>query len=615
MIYPVKNTMHNFIRIKTAYTILAFLFLVFTTHAQTPTIEWQLSIGDTSEDVAKSIKPTTDGGYIVAGTSSYYYSDTFVSYGYSKMSVVKLSAEGNIQWKKFLGESAGAAGNSIQQTTDGGYIVLGTSTSTDTTQNQGSSDYWVVKLDATGNIQWQQFLGGSGQERAEAIVQTIDGGYIIAGASYSSDGDVTVNYGSPDYWVVKLDAAGALQWQKSYGGSGFDWAYDIQQTTDGGYIVAGSSMSSDSMVTGHHAGAEIGLSGNFDMWILKLDSVGSIQWERSLGGSKSEHGDLAIQTSDGMFVVAGSAKSDDGDVTVNAGNTDCWIVKLNTVGDIVWQRTYGGSEADDITGLRQTDNGGYIVVGNTGTTKDYSIGWFDGSANMQWQMFIGGGSPDYVHAVEPTTDGGYIVAGSSTSNDGDVTVNYGAHDMWIVKLSAPSCQTSFALMQDSVPHNWVAINNSTGVAPLTYNWNWGDGTTSSGPTPSHTYTTAAHYYICLSITDATGCTSTYCDSSTFIYKAEQAITVNAVLAVSIDDDISSDASVSVYPNPALDQLNIANAKAGSNIYIYNTQGKLMRSLQMQSEQQTFNIAELTAGIYYIEVNTNSTTVRRKLIKL
>ena len=183
-----------------------------------------------------------------------------------------------IQWAKCYGGSEYDAALSIQQTTDGGYIVAGLSLSNDNdvSGNHGGEDYWIVKLTSTGSIEWQKSLGGSGEDRASSVIQTTDGGYIIAGTSNSNDGDVSGNHGRDDYWIVKLSSTGILEWQKSLGGSGDDDANSIQQTTDGGYIIAGGSNSNDGDVSGNH--------GSDDYWIVKLAPSGSIEWQKSLGG-------------------------------------------------------------------------------------------------------------------------------------------------------------------------------------------------------------------------------------------------------------------------------------------------------------------------------------------
>ena len=183
--------------------------------------------------------------------------------------------------------------DSVRQTTDGGYIIAGMSNSTngDVSGNHGNPDYWLVKLDTNGNLQWQKSYGGSAADAASSVRQTSDGGYIIAGQSESNDGDVSGNHGYIDYWIVKTDSNGNLQWQKSFGGSGEDSAYYIEQSNDSGYIIVGSTESYNGDVTGFHGGYE-------DYWIVKTDNNGILQWEKCLGGSDSDIASSIQQTLD-----------------------------------------------------------------------------------------------------------------------------------------------------------------------------------------------------------------------------------------------------------------------------------------------------------------------------
>jgi hypothetical protein len=240
---------------KQIFTFLASLLSIISV-AQ-PTIQWQKSFGGSNNDVANIVQQTSDGGYVIAGYSSSNDSDITNNHGAADCWIVKLDSTNNLQWQKSFGGSLNEYSYAIQQTTDGGYIVACQSFSNDgdvTGHHGGSlhSDFWIFKIDAIGNIQWQNSFGGLFNDNACAVQQTIDGGYIVTGSTASFDGDVTVNFGVDDYWVIKLDISGNIQWQKSYGGTGVDYANAIQQTTDGGFIISGGSTSNDGDVTGHH---------------------------------------------------------------------------------------------------------------------------------------------------------------------------------------------------------------------------------------------------------------------------------------------------------------------------------------------------------------------------
>ncbi len=442
--------------LKPLLTVLGVVLLLVTVSSAAPSIEWQKSLGGTSSDDAYSIQQTSDGGYIVAGISHSNDGDVTGNHGGLDYWVIKLDANGNIIWQKCLGGTTQDEAYSIQQTSDGGYIVAGRSKSTDgdVTGNHGGLDYWVIKLDANGNIIWQKCLGGTEDDFVNSIQQTSDGGYIVAGFSESNDGDVTGNHKKYenyyfyyyDYWVVKLDANGNIIWQKSLGGTHYDYAQSIQQTSDGGYIVAGKSLSNDGDVTGNHGGWAYDDYWVGDYWVVKLDTSGDIIWQKCLGGTEDEWAYSIQQTSDGGYIVAGCSLSTDGDVTGNHGGLDYWVIKLDANGNIIWQKSLGGTSWDTAYSIQQTSDGGYIVAGGSHSTdgdvtgnhggSDYWVIKLDANGNIIWQKSLGGTTSDYAESIQQTSDGGYIVAGYSGSTDGDVTGNHGGRDYWIVKLSS-----------------------------------------------------------------------------------------------------------------------------------------------------------------------------------
>jgi hypothetical protein len=424
-------------------SILAFVAIAFTGQAQVaPAIEWQRSLGSTTDDHAHSIRQTSDGGYIVAGDAGGNNGDVSGFHGgLADAWVVKLDGNGVLQWQRPLGGPGGESGQSVQQTNDGGYIMAGSSNSNggDVTGNHGADDAWVVKLDATGTLQWQRSLGGSAADYAYSIQQTNEGGYILAGGSRSTDGDATGNHGSTDCWVVKLDMGGDLQWQQSLGGTGYEDAYSIQQTSDGGYVMAGQTSSSDGDISGYHGG--------IDCWAVKLDGSGNLQWQKALGGSSEEEAFSIEQTEDGGYVMAGSTHSSDGDVSDGQAFDEAqWIVKLDGNGGIQWQKVLGGSDQDYARDVHELGGGGYIVAGWTqsedGQVSGYHGGQFgdawvvrlNATGDLLWQKALGGSGTDRAFAIQQSNDGGYILAGWSDSTDGDVTGNHGDKDAWVVKL-------------------------------------------------------------------------------------------------------------------------------------------------------------------------------------
>lgn len=415
-----------------------FLFLIYSVLAaqSAPSIEWQKALGGTHGESANAIQQTSDGGYIVAGHSMSNDGDVSGNHGGGDYWIVKLNSAGDIQWQKSLGGSNVDAAQSIRQTTDGGYIIAGSSNSGDgdVTGNHGNYDYWIVKLDANGDMQWQKSLGGSGMDMAQSIQQTSEGGYIVAGSSGSDDGDVSGNHGGGDYWIVKLDNNGNIQWQKSLGGSSSEQVNSVQQTFDGGYIIAGTTVSTDGDITVSY--------GSNDFWVVKLDSGGNMQWQKTLGNIGDNIGYYAQQTFDGGYIAVGTSFNPS---NLESGLPDYWVIKLSNNGTIEWDKYFGGSFHDNAITIRQTPEWDYIVAGWTASNNgqvtnhhgnlDYWIIKLDSSGNLKWEKTLGGPDVEYLTAVELTADNGYIVSGSTGSTSGDVTGHHGLIDAWVVKLS------------------------------------------------------------------------------------------------------------------------------------------------------------------------------------
>lgn len=364
-------------------------------------IEWQKCLGGSGYDDASDISQTYDGGYIVAGSSASMDGDVSRLYSIGKTDywVVKLNDTGKVVWERTLGGSNSDLAYSVIQANDSGYIVAGASSSGDGVVsgnhgNDGVSDYWIAKLISPGILVGEKSLGGASPDEAYSIQQTMDGGFIVAGTSSSKDGDVTKNWGFWDYWIVKLSNEANIEWEKSFGGSGLDKAYAIQQTNDGGYIAVGESYSEDGDVTGHHDSWS-----SSDAWVVKMTETGDIQWQISLGGYHNDVACAIEQTTDGGYVVGCYGSSNDGNFTTPKDrpfSKDIWIVKLSTEGKI------------------------------------------------EWKMPLGGSQDDILSSIKETSDGGYIIAGTSGSNDGDLTVNHGdsnTPDFWIVKLSPEGTNT------------------------------------------------------------------------------------------------------------------------------------------------------------------------------
>ncbi len=431
-------------------------------------IEWETNLGGSDYDWATSMQQTTDGGYIVTGGSKSHDGDVGGNYGDYDFWIVKLDESGGLVWETNLGGSNEDWADSIKQTTDGGYIVAGRTESNDgdVGENNGYRDYWIVKLDESGGLVWETNLGGGDWDWATDIEQTTDGGYIVAGAAQSNTGDVggnVGNTGNSDYWIVKLDVSGVLVWENNFGGNDREYPSDIDQTTDGGYIVSGRSESNNGDVGGNN--------GEYDIWIVKLDETGNLVWETNLGGSDFDGANSIQQTIDGGYIVAGASTSNNGDVGENWGAADFWIVKLDASGNLIWETNLGGTLDEGAESILQIADGGYIIAGNSSSYNidvggnnggyDYWIVKLGPYGSLVWEDNIGGSDVDRANSIQQTTDGGYIVAGRSKSDDGDVGGNNGSNDFWIVKLDADLSVGDYTISKDITLYPNPAANTFT----------------------------------------------------------------------------------------------------------------------------------------------------------
>jgi len=325
-----------------------FDFLLIKTDAF-GNVQWARTYGRIYEDGATSVQQTSDGGYIVAGTTSSF------GVGWEDILLIKTDAFGNIQWAKTYGRANYRDyAYSVQQTSDGGYIVLGKTESVDG-ENWG---ILLIKTYANGDLEWAKTYGGGGKYKAYSVQQTSDGGYILAGEKY-----LFVDDGGGDYFafsasdynalLIKTDANGNVQWAKTYGGTNYDYATSVQQTSDGGYIVAGRTYSFG--------------AGGWKVFLIKTYANGNLEWAKTYS-TGTGWAESVRQTSDGGYILAGYI------YTGIWPNYDIFLIKTYANGNVQWAKIYGGGNRDEGAFVQQTSDGGYIVVG---TTESFGAGSAD----------------------------------------------------------------------------------------------------------------------------------------------------------------------------------------------------------------------------------------------
>ena len=445
--------------------------------AQAPDIQWQKALGGSNYENANSIIETSDSGFLVIGTTASNDGDITENHGSVDVWLLKLDSLGSLEWQKSYGGTAGEEAFQIQETSDNGFIFIGYSTSSDgdLTANHGGDDVWVVKIDEAGVIEWQKSYGGSSHEIGYSISQN-DIGYVLCGMTSSNNGDVSGNHGGQDVWVVQLNLTGDQTWQKCYGGSNDEQAHAIMPYFDGGFGVAGYSYSNDGDVSGNH--------GATDYWILRIDSEGAIQWSKMFGGTDYDLAQSIEMTPDSGFIVIGYIESNNGDVSgFHGGVYDYWVTKIDSTGNLIWQKCYGGNGTDEGFWIQHTQENGYILAGVSATLDngdvtghhgdagygDYWLVNIDSVGTINWQLSLGGSLSDAALSIIQTNDGGFCVTGWAASSDGDVTGHHGIilnWDFWVVKLAPPCIETIFYADNDGDGFGDIAYDSTSCEVPI-----------------------------------------------------------------------------------------------------------------------------------------------------
>ncbi|OYU79334.1 MAG: hypothetical protein CFE23_14610 [Flavobacterium sp. BFFFF1] len=438
---------------------------------QAQDIQWEQSYGGRQADYLFDVQPTADYGFIIAGSSLSVPSGnkTQASNGDLDYCIWKMDEHGKEDWQKTFGGSGSDFLMSVRCTADGGFVLGGTSSSPvyphpqplsnapkyreggRTAPSFGGNDYWVIKLNAKGEQEWQQSYGGSGQDDLVAVVPTRDGGYLIGGNSASSPAGPApsepgggtpkgqkwdVSRGNMDYWIIKVDGKGDVQWQHTYGGQYADLLKSMEQTVDGGYILGGYSNSSTAQgnstaqgssttfgVTGGYEKTEDNFGKGNDFWILKLNKDGHIEWQRTLGGDRDDQLFAIHQTYDKGYIVGGNSNSGatGNKSTTNKGGTDFWVLKLDDKGNTDWQQVYDFGKADVLTSVVENEDHSFLIGGFAQSEKtkdneginDYIVLKISEKGENLWDKSVGSDGEDILRKAIMTRDGGYLLAGTS----------------------------------------------------------------------------------------------------------------------------------------------------------------------------------------------------------
>ena len=482
--------------------LIIFLLQSFFINAQRPGITWEKSFGGSDDDDARSICETREGLSLILGSSSSADGDItghISGAGGRDFWLCELDSFGNLIQEKSFGGTYSDEPGQIISSNSGGYVMCGR-TGSNNVQVSGnhslSSDIWLVKLDDSLNIEWQKCLGSTLLEHGYDISEATDSGYLFAGSTTGNDSDVSGNHGDYDIWAGKVTSLGILQWQICLGSPDIEYQGFILATSDGGVLVTGATATGG-------IGYCSGIPSGYNLWIVKLDSLGTIQWEKCLGSSGWDEGYKIIKDNQNGFFVAAAAGGGGGDVSGYHGGGDIWLLHLDSIGNIIWDNCFGGPDNYECpSSLVVTENNEIVVCGWTRSltgqatgnhgNRDAFIVKVDSLGNYLWSGCYGGSNRDEARSVVSLADGSIIFSGVTESSDGDVSFNHGGEDFWVVKLEASvsvqepidinlfSCKISESKLElffNSGKSGRVEINllDLTGRQLLTSNQNYSSG--------------------------------------------------------------------------------------------------------------------------------------------
>jgi hypothetical protein len=423
--------------------LLVFLFLlilyscedkIITFQGQNSTsvtIDWQGTFGAKDFDDVSEILPTADGGYIVIGSTLNIDWNFWV---------LKFDHELNLLWEKNYGGSNADFGKAIIETGDGNFILIGYTNSIDgnITINNGAYDVWVVKIDNNGSIIWQNCYGGSGNETVgeESIIPADIGGYIFTATSNSQDFDITEYIGGNDIWVVNINDSSQIVWDKTFGGTSDDFSNSIKLTSDSLYILSNFVTSTDGDINYNYGGK--------DIWLIRINQIGDLMWQKTIGGTNTENQCDMEVTSDAGLIVMTQTNSEDGDIQYNYGFKDIWYSKINATGNIEWNLVFGGSLEESLGDIKQLSDGSFVSVCES-SSDDYYLGHNFGkvdiclvkistAGDLEWTKVMGGSDDDHCNSLLEASDNSLIVAASTKSEDFNVLSHIGGFDFWLLKV-------------------------------------------------------------------------------------------------------------------------------------------------------------------------------------
>jgi hypothetical protein len=606
----------------TSIILILFLASILHVNAQSFNINWDNTIGGGDTDELYDMASTNDGGYILAGESSSDAGNdkSEDNYGGTDGWVVKVDAMGEVEWDATIGDDNYERIHSISQTADGGYIFTGFGVGPD--DSRGYGDYWVVKLESTGQVAWDTLYGTDARETGISIMQTSDDGFIVGGTRKAED------FSYVDLWVFKLDANGDIQWEQTYDNANAeDELTGMDTTSDGGYIIGAVSVDENKE----------------DYWTLKIDENGTVEWDTVFGGAEDDRLHVVRQTMDGGFILGGYSESMANEYkSEDCGKPCFWVVKTDASGNITWENSIGGDGTDLLHALELTSDGGYILGGSIASNasihtdvSEYGLGetdyWFvkiDDAGNVLWDKRLGGEERDYLHDVIQVEENIYVLAGFSSSGESEYKSEAnldsggggfgidagGSQDFWVLELETGPDFLELTSPNggevwdkaDDVTVTWeTSLPNGPGIEyELFYSV---DG----GATFEEWYTLDDNYETALLsipfgwepgdnyVVKITSNGLEDVSDGTFEITDSQATSVTMIEERAID----------LYPGPADNQLHVSIKKGRqAEIFIYTLRGTLV-SGHIIKEKAVLDVSQYKPGLYMYMVKQDDTPIQ------
>ncbi len=490
------------------------------------------------------------------------------------ISTYVFSQSPSIQWEKSFGGSQEDYGYTVIIDSDENIIAGGSTLSSDgdITQSYGGLDIWIIKYDPNGNLIWKNNYGGSGEDYIWDILATDDGGYIFAGNTTSTDGDVSENFGASDFWVVKLDSEGNIEWEKSYGGSHYDDLSRIIKNGDLGFILIGSSWSDDGDFQNN--------SGDSDVALAKIDNNGNLIWTKLYGGPEHDFGIGGIIDNSNQVIINSFGESE-------TNGSDVRIDALTQEGDFIWTQTFSGSGSDQTYSFIQLENGNYLIGMNSNSNDGDFENNFGGSdiwlfefqvGLIHHKFHFGGSSSEAPMALYQTSSGEVIVANRSASSDGDVSNNHGSSDFWVFKMTSDGniiWENSYGGTEADDLWDMAVTNNTIALI---------------GNTNSNNGDISAHQGL----------------NDMWIVKLNGS---------DMGQHEFTTSSVNIYPNPASEKLIIESKEPVLSIELFDLSGKQIKGIQRNNNLTELNLSGISNGTYILKIKTiDGNLINKKIIK-